>query len=54
MSNPSRPSRLSAEWLIVILIPVCTIVAGAVMLHVASSFGFTALGEPVIVEAHDR
>jgi hypothetical protein len=50
MSHPPRTrSAWSPEWALVLLVPVVTLVAGAVMLHVASRFGFTALGEPVPV-----
>lgn len=45
----SRPSSLSPELALVILVPVLTVLAGAAMIHVASRFGFTALGEPVEV-----
>lgn len=50
---PNTPSRpwLSPELALVVLIPAITLLAGAVMIHVASSFGFTALGEPVVVSA---
>lgn len=41
-------NALSIEWWLVIVIPVLTIIAGAAMIHVASSFGFTALGQPVV------
>ena len=52
MSHPTRSrSVLSPELALVVLIPVLTLLAGAVMIHVASSFGFTALGEPVVVNA---
>ncbi len=47
MKNSINLRAIALEWWLVILIPVVTIVMGAVMLHVASSFGFTALGEPV-------
>lgn len=46
--NPKQ-SRLSVELSLLILLPVFTVLAGASMIHVASSFGFTALGEPAIV-----
>ena len=46
----SRPV-LSPELALVVLIPVFTLLAGAAMIHVASSFGFTALGEPVAMAA---
>lgn len=45
----SRPSSFSPELALVILVPVLTLLAGAAMIHVASRFGFTALGEPVEV-----
>lgn len=51
MSLPAPRPRLSAELWLVILIPLITILAGGAMIHVASSFGFTAVGENVIVEA---
>lgn len=44
-----RTSILSAELALVILVPVLTLLAGAAMIHVASNFGFTAVGEPVQV-----
>ncbi len=42
------------EWWLVVLVPVFTILAGAAMIHVASSFGFTALGEPVVTQVDGR
>lgn len=57
MSNkPTAKSHPLAaiEWWLVVLVPVFTILAGAAMIHVASSFGFTALGEPVVTQAHGR
>ena len=45
----SRTSSLSPELALVILVPALTLLAGAAMIHVASRFGFTALGEPVEV-----
>lgn len=52
--SASSPRRLPAELWLVILIPILTVLAGSAMIHVASSFGFTALGDPVVVEAHAR
>lgn len=52
MSPSSRRSRISTELWLVILIPLLTILAGSAMIYVASNFGFTALGDPVTVEAH--
>jgi hypothetical protein len=53
MSNEESQSRpaWSPELALVVLIPVLTLLAGAAMIHVASSFGFTALGEPVAMTA---
>jgi uncharacterized protein (UPF0333 family) len=48
MSQNASRRWLSLEWSLVVLIPVLTVVAGAAMIHVASSFGFTALGEPAV------
>ena len=50
-STPRSRSAFSPELALVILIPVLTLLAGVVMIHVASSFGFTALGEPVAMAA---
>lgn len=50
-SKPPFRSWVSPEWALVILIPLVTVLAGAGMIHVASSFGFTALGEPVAISA---
>lgn len=47
-----NPRAIALEWWLVILIPIVTIVMGAAMLHVASTFGFTALGEPVQTAVH--
>ena len=49
--SPRSRSSLSPELALVILVPVLTLLAGAAMIHVASRFGFTALGEPVEVSA---
>lgn len=51
MSHTPSRSWLSPEMALVVLIPAITLLAGAAMIHVASSFGFTALGEPVAVSA---
>ena len=52
MSASHRKTIVSAEWWLVILVPVFAVVAGAAMIHVSSSFGFTALGEPAAIEVH--
>lgn len=51
-----RPSRApwSLELCLVVLIPLITLLAGASMIHVASTFGFTAVGEPVVETAKDH
>jgi len=51
MSHPPSRPWLSPEMGLVILIPLFTLLAGTAMIHVASSFGFTALGEPIAVSA---
>lgn len=48
MSQKTSRRWLSIELSLVVLIPLLTLMAGAGMIHVASSFGFTALGEPAI------
>lgn len=52
MNRESKRSRLFPELWLVILVPACTVIAGAAMICVASSFGFTALGEPVPIAVH--
>lgn len=53
--NPDRTRRrLGPELLLVILLPVLTVLAGGAMIHVASSFGFTALGAPLAAQDHAR
>lgn len=47
MNREPIPTRLFPELWLVILVPLCTLVAGAAMICVATSFGFTALGEPL-------
>lgn len=53
-ASQSRPSFFSAELALVILVPVLALLAGAAMIHVASHFGFTALGEPVQVSENTK
>jgi hypothetical protein len=45
--TPQSRSSWSPELALVLLIPLVTLLAGAAMIHVASRFGFTALGEPL-------
>lgn len=47
MNADKSRTPIHLELWLVILIPLLTIVAGAAMIHVSMSFGFTALGEPV-------
>ena len=54
MKASAARNALAIEWWLVILVPVVTVIAGAAMIYVASSFGFTALGEPAAIEAHVR
>lgn len=46
---PSRWWLVTPEWSLVVLIPVITLLAGSAMIYVASSFGFTALGERAVI-----
>lgn len=47
MTQPTRSPLAMIEWWLVMLLPALTILAGAAMIHVSVSFGFTAVGEPV-------
>lgn len=52
--TPSRHLLAYVEGWLLLLLPVFALLAGGAMLHVASSFGYTALGEPAIPAVHDR
>lgn len=53
MNTSANRRALGLEWWLVMLIPALTLLAGAAMIYVSASFGFTALAEPVLTAARD-